>query len=308
MNLHRTELGLLLTLDTLIETRGVTATARQLGLSQPAVSAQLDKLRRLLGDRILVGNAHGMTPTPLALEIHAELRHHLLALENLVGRAHSFDPHTSVRVFRVLVTDYTQSVLLVPFCKALACVAPGVRLAMQPISEKTAARDLERDADIAVASENMTDPTMPARQLFKEHFRFARRKGASKSDPTIGLEEFCALQHVLVSPTDGGFFGLVDEVLKTQGLKRNVTVSVPFFSAAVELISESEFCGVLPSRVVAAAADRIAEMRPPIELPEFDVLASWHERQANDPGHIWFRNALAMFSQHNLIPVDQVGS
>lgn len=299
--LKRRDLGLLLTLDTLIETQGVTSAARKLGLSQPAVSAQLSTLRHLFDDPILVGNAHGMTPTPLAMGLRDDLRLHLDALNRLVTSNRVFDPATSERTFRILATDYTQSVLLIPFVAELSRCAPNLRVALQPATSNNSEK-LAHGADLAVVSKNMTPSTFPARLLFRDVFRLVWRRGNPNLTEAIDVEQFCRLSHVLVSPKGGGFVGVVDDVLKAMGLKREVAISVPHFGAAIDLISRSDFCGVLPLRVMAPFRQELEESDPPIDLPQFDVLASWHARLSKDPGHIWLRKALAEFARDGAVP------
>lgn len=299
MDLKRTELGLLATLDVLLEARGVTAAARKLGMSQPAVSAQLAALRRVFDDPLLVGNAHGMVLTPLASAIQEELRFHIDGLNQLVHKTKDFDPATTERTFTIATTDYTQTVVLVPFLNHMSASAPGLRFALRAATGGLT-RTLLEDTDLAVVSEAMTDPDMPARRLFSEEFRFVWRPGHPRINDNAGIDAFCDEAHVLVSPVGGGFEGIVDELLRGQDRRRRVAVSVPSFLSAIDLVAASDLCAVLPRRLVSGAKAHVLSAPPPIDVPPFTVVESWHPRQSNDRGHQWLRGALAEFCRRHV--------
>lgn len=291
MDRRGANLALLATLDVLLAERGVTAAARRLSVSQPALSARLAKLRRLLDDPLLVGDAHGMAPTPRALALEAPLRDLLGRLDALLREQQPFDPARAERTFRIAATDYAHAVVVAPLIAALARSAPGLRIAGVPFGAGTE-RALAEDVDLAVTSERMTPERLPSRRLFEERFVAVWRKSHPTARAPISLDAFCALEHVLVSPEGGGFAGAVDEALAALGRGRRVVASLPSFLLAPQIVRASDRIAVVPERLVRLDPQGLVLTSPPVDLPSFRVVASWHPRLAYDSGHAWLRREL----------------
>jgi DNA-binding transcriptional LysR family regulator len=230
MDLRRTDMGLLVALDALLSECSVTRAARKLHISQPALSAQLAKLRRLFDDSLLVGNAHGMIPTPRAVELQEPLHLLLGDLQALVMTQSKFDPATAERTFSITATDYVHATVIRPLISVLREIAPGVRIAALPFN-KEAVRDQLKDgtADLCITSEFLTPPDFPARKLLHERFVLILSKSHPSARKRMTLDLFCALDHVLSSPEGGGFRGIVDGVLDSLGRSRKVVGSLTAF-------------------------------------------------------------------------------
>jgi len=299
MDLRQADLGLLIALDALISERSVTRAAERLGLSQPAMSAQLARLRDLFDDPLLVSSGKQMAPTQRAAEIQAPLHRLLDELTALVRERQAFDPSRSDRAFRVMATDYLHRIVSLPTMGFLAKAAPRVRLAMALHDAKHAWRALEDDeADLLIASDRLTPKDAKARVLMEEGFVFVQRKGHPRGREALDLDRFCTLDHILVSPEGGGFFGATDETLATLGRKRRVVVSLPSFLLAAPLVATTDLVAVLPERLARSMDDNFDILPLPFTSVRFNIVMSWHPRRQRDPGHQWLREqAVELFAK-----------
>ena len=293
MDLRRSDLGLLVALDALLSEGGVTAAANRLNISQPAMSAQLARLRRLFNDPLLVSSGRRMLATPKALELHGPLQNLLRELDMLVRAKADFAPATSREVFRLGGTDHGHSVLSAPLARRFGAEAPNAKLALLPFDAADTWQFLEDGRmDAAAVTSFVVHNEARSRHLFSEVFVFVQRKGHPRGTTPPDLDAFCALDHVLVSPEGGGFIGAVDQALSALGRSRNVVVSLPSFLLAPALIAASDTVGVLPGRVARAFEDSLDIFDLPLDIAGFDLQLIWHPRRQNDPAHIWFRNQI----------------
>jgi DNA-binding transcriptional LysR family regulator len=291
MEFGRADLGLLLSLDALLAEASVSRAAHRLGLSQPALSAQLARLRELVGDPLLVPSGRGMLPTPRAEALRAPLHEALEQLQAVVRTPRAFDPAMSGRTFRVAASDFIFRTL--PLAAAVARKAPGVRLALLALDPRQAWQQLETgEVDLLVASERLTPKQAQGRRLFQEQLVLVQRPGHPRGSSPLTLAQFCALDHVLVSPEGGGFHGATDTALAALGLQRRVVASLPSFLLVPPLVLQTDLVSLVPRRLAAAFAGQLDSAEPPLALPGFNVMASWHKRMQHDPAHAWLREML----------------
>jgi DNA-binding transcriptional LysR family regulator len=294
LDLHRADLGLLLALDCLIAERSVTKAARKLGISQPALSAQLARLRTLFDDPLLVPSGRQMVLSARASAIRAPLHHLLDELQALVRNRLVFDPSTSSRIFKVRGTDYVHRVILVPVIERLHAAAPWLSLALLSLNARNGWADLESgDCDLLIVSEHLAPEAARARPLIEETFVMIQRKNHPRGTGAIDLEGFCSLEHVLVSPEGGGFVGAIDEVLAAAGQTRRVAVSLPNFLLAPPVVAASDFVAVVPRRLGETFGTLIDSFPIPLPTLSFRVLMCWHPQQHLDPGSQWLRDSLS---------------
>jgi len=293
MDLRRADLGLLVSLDALLAARSVTGAARRLGISQPALSAQLARLRDLFGDDLLVGNAHGMTPTPRAEALAGRLRELLQELGALVAEGAAFDPARSDRRFRIAATDLEHGLLLPGLLAALRREAPGIRLALVPLEPASLAERMAQGAvDLAVSVERHLPECFPARRFGDDGFRVVWRRDHPRLGQAIDLDAFCAEGHLLVSTRGGGFHGVVDDALGAIGRSRRVVASLPSFLLVSSALQGCDLVAVVPSRLADLERDRLTSAELPVATDGFTLYLSWHPRHRNDPGHRWLRERL----------------
>ncbi len=270
-------LNLLRTLDALLAHGSVTAAARHLGLSQPALSAQLARLRRLFGDPLFVASGRHLVPTSRAEALRIPLRRGLQALEGLVRTQTVFDPATASGTLGIGGTDYVHAVLGGALIAGVRAQAPGLAVALMPFVADRAWAELENGRlDAAIVTSFVTLDEARRRMLFSERFIFVQRKGHPRGPAPPDLDAFCTLPHVLVSPEGGGFFGAVDRVLADLGRSRAVVVSLPSFLLAPAMLAGSDLVCVLPARLASAHTDRLDLLPLPLPVPGFDVHLVWH--------------------------------
>ncbi len=290
MDLKQSEISLLIALDALLAHEGVTPAAQQLGISQPAMSAQLARLRSLFNDPLLSASGRRLVPTARALEIKRPLRTLLAELDLLVRESAQFDPATTDKTFRVIGTDYVHGVLAPALFDAVARQAPGARLALLPFDPSTVWRHLEEDGADLVLGTGLALPQARRRAGLTEDFVVIQRKGHPRGTGPLSLEAFCAAEHVLVSPEGGGFVGATDKVLAGLGRRRRVACSIPSFLLAPALIARSDLIALVPGRLARLYSGLVDSAAPPFPSPTFSVDLYWHPRRHHDPAHLWLRS------------------
>ncbi len=293
MDLKQSDIGLLIALDALLDAESVTSAAQMLGISQPAMSAQLARLRTLFNDPLLATSGRRLVPTVRALEIKQPLRALLADLDLLVRESVQFDPATTDRTFRIIGTDYVHAILSTGLLQAVAELAPKSRLALLPFDPPSLWTQLEQDkADLALVT-GMNPPEARRRPGLVEEFKVIQRKSHPRGVAPITIEAFCAAEHILISPEGGGFYGATDKLLAEQGRSRRIACSLPSFLLAPAVVAGSDLIAMMPSRLAALHGDLVDQFDPPFPSPEFAVDLMWHPRRQKDPAHIWFRSLVA---------------
>lgn len=298
MDLRRADLGLLVSLDALLAERSVTAAARRLGISQPALSAQLARLRDLLGDQLLVGNAHGMVPTPRAQEIQAPLHMLLQDLSALILSETGFDPATSDRRFHLAAADLALATILPPLLRKCRDEAPGLRLttgALDP--ERLEQEGAAGRVDLAVTTPALLPEGFASIRLLETGYRVIWRRDHPALTDRITLAQFCALPHLHVSPVEGSLQGPVDRVLRQHEARRRVTASVSSYALAPALIRASDLIGVVPRILTDFDGAGLISAPLPVEMAPLEVHLGWHPRYRNDRAHRWLREAIVAICQ-----------
>ena len=294
MDIKLLDLNLLRSLDALLTECSVTGAAQQIGISQPAMSAQLARLRKLLGDPLLVASGRRMVATDRAEALRAPLKKLMQDLEGLLREQAPFEPGEASDTFRLGGTDYVHAVVSAGLIHHLLEQAPGIRLAMMPFQSEQVWQDLESGRmDAAVVTTFVTLNEAKARHLLEERFVLVQRRGHPRGSKPPTLDAFCDLDHVLVSPEGGGFTGAVDKALRKVGRMRRIVASLPSFLLVPPLVQTSDLVCVFPERLARVCADDLELCPLPFELTGFDLQMIWHPRRHNDPAHVWFRNAVA---------------
>ncbi|WP_020177664.1 LysR family transcriptional regulator [Methylopila sp. M107] len=293
MDINRLDLNLLVALEALLAERNVTRAAKRLRLSQPALSAQLNRLRDLFGDPLMIPAQRGVVPTARALELEAPLRAALDEVRDVLSVGAGFDPAVADMTVSLMGADAVQYALLMPLAFHLAIEAPGVRIAWRTIDFEALPRLAERgDVDVAFMTPDLAPKHMHARTLFDEHYVAIARRGHPRVAGALDLDVFCALDHVVVSPAGGGFSGATDVALAAHGRRRRVALSVPNFLMAPEVVARSDMIALAPSRIVADKTDRLQLFAPPIPVPGFSIAMVWHQRAHAHAAQRWLRERI----------------
>lgn len=292
-NIHRLDLNLLVTLDALLAERHVTRAARRLNLSQPAVSIQLAKLREAFGDPLLVAGPRGMLATTRADALREPLRDALDGLRRAVSPGAAFDPATATHTWTIAATDHSAVAVVLPVIARLRAAAPLTRLAVvEAVPPRLPRQAQDGEIDIGLHTMDMVAPGLHAQALFTERYVLVGRKGHPRLRRRPTLAQFCAMEHVVVSPDGGGFSGATDTALAALGLARQVMLSLPHFNVVRATVASTDLVAMLPWRLVRAATD-LQVSAAPLDVPGYELGMFWHERRHRDPAHQWLRAQIA---------------
>ncbi len=293
-DLRRIDLNLLVALDALLEEQNVTRAAERLALTQPTVSAMLARLRDLFDDPLFVRAPHGLLPTPRAQALVSPLKEWLAEAHGLVA-GEAFDPATAMLTASISANDYIQLALLVPLVERLRRGAPNVRLAVRSPEVCHGTAPFANGAiDLCIATTpEIPSRDLPARLLYNEQYVCVVRQGHPLAGTRVTLDQFCRFPHVAVSTTESGFSGPADQALAQIGRQRQVALSVPGFLILPEVLATDDLIAVVPERIVRGLMSGLRIFAPPVAIPEFNVVALWHQRLHKDPAHRWLRELVA---------------
>jgi DNA-binding transcriptional LysR family regulator len=291
MNVQDIDLNLLRVFDAVLRERAVTAAAARLGLTQPAVSNALARLRAVFGDALFVRTPAGMDATPFARGVAAPVRQALALLESALAHGPGFDPAASTRAFRFYMSDLGQVEFLPALTERVQREAPGVRL-------EAANADLEHigDAlgagalDLAVGFLPALGPPVGRHGLFRDPYVCLMRAGHPAVGGRLTKKKFLEASHVLVTYRGGGH-RVIEEALERAGAARRVALRVPHFTVVPMVLERTDLILTLPSRVakVYERQGRFKSLPPPVPIPPAEVAVHWHERFEADPGNRWLR-------------------
>lgn len=291
--------ALLLALKALLEERNVTRAAAQLGISQPALSARLARLRDILADPLFVpaANGRGVVPTPRAQALEQELLQVLEGLKRLVSQPERFDPATTTRTFVIALFETPAAVLAPDLCARLEREAKQARLAFIHPPRDVFERLEQGQIDLLITVPDALRDDLMQRPLWEDGFLTAQRKGHPRGTGPLDLDTFCALDHVLVSSEGGRFAGVVDDALVEANHVRNVAFSIQHYALAPLVVGSTDAVCTLPSRFFSQYRDRLDLFEPPIELSALRLVLAWHPRNNKDAGHQWLRRQVYLSAQ-----------
>lgn len=291
----RYDLNLLPVFVTLMEERSVTRAAERLGITQPALSNALARLRTTLQDPLFIRERYGVQPTPIALELAPVIAEALAKIDDAVLGQQDFDPASAERLLTVAPNGYVEFALMPAIVARLREIAPGVRLRMTPYGSDLAETGVVSGTTAMVLG-RITDPpdNLVVQHLMDEGLACVVRADHPDIGDSLSREQFEAMKHVNVLPPGRLRAGLF-QALDRQGLKREVAVSVTHFLAVPEMIAVTDYCATLPRLICRHLAnDRRLKILPsPVDLGTFPVEMAWHVRYRHDPAHRWLRSLIA---------------
>ena len=294
VDLRRIDLNLLVVLRALLDTRSVSRAASTLGMSQPAVSRALARLRQQFGDRLLIKGGAAMTPTLFAERLAGPLSTLLSSTEAFLAGGPTFDPTTTDRIFRLATTDYGATAVLPAVLPMLKDAAPNAGLEVLSFGRDLFGMLADGQVDLALYSDDPVPDSLRTADLFVEDYASLIRLGhpaaANAVDGMIGLEDYLAHGHVLVT-VFGGRSGVIDDALARLGLRRRIAMWLPYFATAALLVAKSDLILTLPRRAAEALAAPLGMLilRPPVEARPFGYRIVWHQRTHDDAGCRLFR-------------------
>lgn len=293
MDIRAVDLNLLKAFDALMTERAVTRAAGRVGLSQPAMSHALSRLRDLFSDDLFVRTATRMEPTARAREIASLVTAAIEHIEAALNLGAGFDAAQSIATFTAGMAEYAEIALVGQLARAFAAEAPGATLRLLPATGRDVAEQLDRGAiDAAVAYLGNLPPHIEATVLLRDPFVVVARNGHPIAAQPLTLEAYAAQPHMLVSPR-GATSGALDRILVDFGLKRRIALLVATYLAVPAALAHSDLVATVPRRTAEqiAATAEIAIMPLPIDYA-MTVSMAWHRRAASDPAQTWFRSLL----------------
>ncbi|WP_405606435.1 LysR family transcriptional regulator [Streptomyces sp. NBC_00076] len=296
--LHRIDLNLLLTLHALLAEKHVTRAALRLNKSQPAVSHALAQLRTQFDDPLLVRQGGRMVLTARAQGLERPLEDALASLNGLLS-ASDFDPSLTHRRFRLSLSDYASRLVLPPLVRHVRGEAPGLDLAISQASREAILAQLsDGELDLALGVFPHAPEDLEVQDLFEEGFVSLADKAVLPAKGDLLLEDWLQRPHITLAMRPDAN-DEIETALAARGLRRRLAVTLPHWSAAVDLLEGTDLVLTVAGRAVGPMRRHrtLRKFTPPLDLPRFAYQQAWHVRRANDPAHRWLREAVLMCSQ-----------
>jgi DNA-binding transcriptional LysR family regulator len=295
MNIRSIDLNLLKVFDALMRERNTTRAASRLGLSQPAVSAALRRLRMQLGDPLFLRVQGGMRPTQRADQIFASVTQSLDAIQSAFQTGTPFAPAQSQRVFNVMMTDIGEIIYLPRLIEQLRRQAPGVQLSIRRLDRRRVHDDLASGAiDLAIGWMDRSGE-LNREDLFQENFVCIARRHHPRIRGTLTKSKFFAEWHLGVGTQSNTDMLFRSDAVPNSASYRKITLQVPHFLAVPHIVAHTDLLCVVP-RQLAAVYAKLGEIRI-LELPTrstaFKVSQFWHERFDSDQGSAWLRTVIS---------------
>ncbi|CAN3126666.1 LysR family transcriptional regulator [Mycobacterium sp. smrl_JER01] len=288
VHLRRHDLNLLVVYAVLMEELNVTRTAMRLNMSQAAVSASLQRLRKMFDDQLFVRATGGMAPTAKARQIHSAISAGLVNLHEAIDGAPSFDPSSERAVFRLGMSDDLESVFMPKIIQTLTAMSPSssahcIQTRRAGVEELVTSGHI----DIGIAASSAWGSEIRSRDLFESSYACVYNPALIDRRGELSYTDYLALPHLMISAD--GTRGIVDDVLQAEGQTRHITASTGHFAMVPFLLSRVPAVATMPefaARVFAESFE-LTVSRPPIQLPRFTVNTLWHQSQDNSPALQW---------------------
>ncbi|SFB38334.1 DNA-binding transcriptional regulator, LysR family [Collimonas sp. OK607] len=294
MDLKDIDLNLLIVFNQLLLEKRVSAVGETLGLSQPAVSNALNRLRRLLGDELFLRTSRGMEPTPFATQLAEPIAYALSTILNTLNQRATFEPAVSTRKFTIGMTDIGEIYFLPKLMDIVARIAPGVSISTVRNTATNLRDEMEAGhVDLAIGLLPQLKAGYFQQRLFKQHYVCMFRQGHALDKKKVSVEEFERADHVVViSPGTG--HDKVDESIARKGIRRNVRLTVPHFVAVGHILSTTDMVATVPERYAreCLAPFGLKYVHHPVALPEIGINVFWHAKYHKEPGNQWLRSVI----------------
>ena len=306
MDISRVDLNLLVYLDVLLRECNVTKAANHLGITQPAMSNGLKRLRQLFGDPLLVRTSEGMTATERARELQPVVRSIVSSIEQVMQDKTPFSAINSQRVFRIMASDYAESCLMPRVLRRIRQEAPQVTLDVLTPSD-VSFLDLEQGRlDMAINRFDKIPQSFHQKTLWSEYFACLMNAENPILKQSFVLESYLQASHIWVSKTGFGVgvgvnpkdvqrLGWVDEALAKIGHKRQISVFTRHYQVAMLLAEQHDLIATLPSRAAWLQRDNphLVFKVPPFDIPPFDLKMAWSPLLQHNADHQWLRRLIA---------------
>lgn len=288
----RYDLNLLRVFLALMEERSVTKVAESQGITQPALSNSLNRLREMMRDPLFVRERYGVRPTELAEEWAPIVAEALSKIDNIILGQQDFVPSTATKVFTVAASSYVEFVLLPAVIAKLSRVAPGVAVRLVPYGTDLAESGVVSGKTALVIGRMYDLPgNLVVQHLIDDSLQCVVGKHHPEIGRTLSVEQYQRLKHVIMLRPDWLTDGL-HHLLGRHGIQRNIAVSVTHFLAIPDMIAATDYCATLPSLMCRNLRrdNRLKVLPTPRDFGTFPIQMAWHTRYREDPSHKWLRS------------------
>lgn len=287
------DLGMLRTFDALMQERSVSKAAARLFLSQPAVSASLNRLRATFGDPLFTRTGHGVTPTPQAHALAPQIGKVLADIAALLEGDRPFDPAQSQRIFRIASSDHASRTVLPALGRTLAACRSGIRIVWEPPGTWSLAERLHKgEVDLALIARIQPPRDVESQLLYEDHYVYVLRAGHPRAGEPVTLDSFCEIPQIFLGYGTSTLDDTIDQLLARRGRHRLAQFAVTSFGQIVHQLEHSDHAAVLGRRVAETFADKLHIQPLPFELPTYQSLVCWHARAEADVGIQWLKREI----------------
>jgi len=291
MNLKETDLNLFIAFDVIYTEKNLTKAGQVLGITQPAVSNALSRLRELFGDDLFIRTSKGMIPTPVANQIIKDVRSALSLIQNTISETEKFDPSLAEMTFKISIGDSSEYRLLPLLIKELAEIAPKIKVETYLTPRKDAPRELASGTiDFSIDPPVHSDPHLKHEKIYEEDYvMIVRKDHPILSLKEITIEDYLKLSHIHISNRKTGL-GHVDMALYRLGLSRDISLRAQHFLVAPYIVEQSDLA-ITTTKGFAVDRD-LAWRELPFEIEPLILHLYWHEAKDSDPSTKWMKDLM----------------
>lgn len=289
------DLNLLVVFQEVFQERQISSVAKKLGLSQPAVSNALARLRKSFDDELFVRTAQGMQPTPLALQLSEPIANALASITQALNQREVFDAMESKRHFVIAMTDVGEVYFMPRLIEQCRQLAPQIQLSTVRASSIDIKAEMETGrVDLALGAFDEISGALYQRRLFKQNYVCMYRQGHPLAGAAMSAKDFLAAQHLIVASMESPY-DKINQSLEKAGIKASAHFTVPHFVAVPYIVSSTDLLVTVPQKLAesAAAPFQLHYVKPPLRLPTLQTNIFWHRRFNQDEGNQWLRNLIA---------------
>ncbi|KJH81842.1 LysR family transcriptional regulator [Pseudomonas sp. KSR10] len=295
MNLNKVDLNLFIVFDAIYTEANLTRAGQIVGITQPAVSNALARLRETFNDPLFVRTAQGMVPTPMAQNIIGPVRNALQLLRVSVQESRTFNPLQANKTFRISMTDLTEAVVLPPLFQRLRRLAPNVKIESMLAKRRETTKELAAGRlDFAMDAPLNTDPQVRHVKLLEDRYVCAMRRGHPMAKDKLSVEEYLSLSHIHISSRRSGL-GMVDLALGKMGQQRKIALRSQHYMMATQVIQQTDMAVTVPERF--ARRHDLHQIPLPVDIPPLETHIYWHESTDQDPANRWMREQMIEIAQ-----------
>lgn len=295
MNLSKVDLNLFIVFDAIYTEANLTRAGQIVGITQPAVSNALARLRETFNDPLFVRTAQGMVPTPMAQNIIGPVRNALSLLRVSVQESRTFNPLQANKTYRISMTDLTEEIILPPLFQRLRRQAPAVQIESFLSKRRETTKELAAGRlDFAVDAPLNTDPQVRHVKLLSDRYVCALRKGHPLAKDKLTLDEYMSLTHIHISSRRSGL-GYVDLTLGKMGIQRKIALRSQHYLMASMVMQKTDMAMTVPERF--ARSHDLHYVGVPVEVPAVETHLYWHESTDQDPANRWMREQMIELAQ-----------